>query len=120
MAIIHADAVRNSIADLVVDLLDGGSLEFQTSAGDAVAVLDFGTPAFGAAASGTAAANAITSDTNAAGGTVAQFVLKDGTGNVELSGSAGDAGTEDIVLSSATVGAGDTLSADSLSYSAPA
>lgn len=120
MAITHETTVRNSIADTVVDLLDSGTLEFQDSGGTAVASLDFGNPAFGAASSGTANANSITSDTNATGGTVTQFVLKDSATNVEVSGSAGDAGTEDIVLSSATIGAGDTVSADSLSYSAPA
>ena len=124
MAITHVTAVRNGLADYVVDLIDGGTgagtLEFQTSGNVEVATLTFSATAFGDASSGTATAASITSDTNAAGGEVAKFVIKDGDGTALVSGTAGEAGTEDIVLSSSTIGSGDTVSCSSLTYSAPA
>ena len=123
MAIAHETAVRNGIADYVVDGVDtggAGTLEFQTSGDVEVATLTFSATAFGAATGGVATASAITSDSSATGGTVAKFVIKNGSGTAILSGTAGDAGTEDIVLSSATIGAGDTVSCSSLTYTAPA
>jgi hypothetical protein len=124
MALTHTTAIRNGIADYVVDAIDGGTgsgtLEFQTSGNVEVATLTFSATAFGAAGSGTATAATITDDTNATGGTVAKFVIKDGDGTEIFQGTAGDVGTEDIVLSSASIGAGDTVSCSSLTYSAPA
>ena len=76
MAVTHETTYRNGIADYIVDLLDGGTIEIQTSGDVEVATLTFGTPAFGAAASGVATANAITSDTSATGGTAAKAQLK--------------------------------------------
>lgn len=122
MAVTHATATRNAVANAVVDLLDAGgagTLEFQTAASAEVATLALSATAFGAASGGTATAATISDDTNATGGTVTKFVLKDGSGTVVLSGSAGEVGTEDIVLSSATIGAGDTVSCSLLTYSAP-
>lgn len=123
MAITHTTAVRNGIADYVVDSVDtggAGTLEFQTSGDVEVATLTFSGTAFGAASGGVATAASITSDSSATGGTVAKFVIKNGFGTTILSGTAGDVGTEDIVLSSATIGAGDTVSCSSLTYTAPA
>lgn len=122
MAVTHATATRNAVANAVVDLLDAGgagTLEFQTAASAEVATLALSATAFGAASGGTATAATISDDTNATGGEITKFVLKDGSGTVVLSGSAGEVGTEDIVLSSATIGAGDTVSCSLLTYSAP-
>jgi hypothetical protein len=129
MAVTHETAVRNTIADAVVDLVDTGTaspnlgyIEFQTSGDVEVATLTFANPAFGAAASGTATANAITSDTNATGGTVAKFAVYDSDGTKLFSGSvtATSASPQgDITLSSVSVGASDTVSMSSLTYSAP-
>jgi hypothetical protein len=125
MSVTHPTAVRNALADLVVDLLDGGAgdatLEFQTSGDVEVATLTFAATAFGAASSGTATAAAIVSDTNATGGTIAKALAKDGDGteifacSVTQTGSGGD-----IELSSVVVSAGQTVSVSSLTYSAPA
>lgn len=123
MAITHTAAVRNGIADYVVDSVDtggAGTLEFQTSGDVEVATLTFSATAFGAASGGVATAASITSDSSATGGTVAKFVIKNGSGTTILSGTAGDVGTEDIVLSSASIGNGDTVSCSSLTYTAPA
>lgn len=124
MAVTHPTAVRNGIADYVTALIDAGAgsgvLVFRTAANAEVATLTFAATAFGAAASGVCTAAAITDDTDATGGTVTNFEIRDSVATVIASGSAGDAGTEDIVLTSATIGAGDTVGCDSLTYTAPA
>jgi hypothetical protein len=93
VAITHATAIRNTIADAVVDAIDGGTgngtLEFQTSGDVEVATLTFSATAFGSASSGTATAAAITADSSAAGGEIAKFVIKDGDGTQILAGTAG-------------------------------
>ena len=119
MAVTHPTAHRNTLANATVDLLDAGTLEFRTSGDVECATLTFGTPAFGAAASGTATANAITSDTSATGGTVAKGALiTSGATDIVLC-AVGTSGS-DINLSSLSVGVGDTVSVSSLTYSAPA
>lgn len=123
MTIAHPDAVRNSLADLVVDLIDAGAsagkLEFRTSGDVEAATVFFQDPAFGAASGGTAVANTpMVDDTNATGGTVDRFVILDSNNNQVLTGAVATSGS-DINLSSTTIGAGDTVSLTSLSYSAP-
>lgn len=122
-AVTHPTAVRNAIADLVVDSLDGGSpgkLVFRTSGDVAVATLTFSNPAFGSASSGTATSNAITSDTNAAGGTIAKATLETSAGTAKVNCSVtAPGGGGDIELSSVVVSAGQTVSVSSLTYSAP-
>lgn len=118
MATLETSA-RNAACDAVVDLLDGGTLEFQTSGDVEVATLTFGTPAFGAASNGVATANAITSDTNATGGTIAKAVLKTSGAVDVVTVTVGTSGA-DINLSSLTIGAGDTVSVSSLTHTQPA
>lgn len=123
MAVTHSTAARNAACDAVVDLLDLGSgaaqgfLEFQTSGGTEVATLDLSNPAFGAAASGIATANAIASDTNATGGTTTKAELQDRDGTAVILCSVGTSGA-DINLSSVVIGNGDTVAVTSLSYAA--
>ncbi len=123
MAVTHPSAVRDIIANAVVDSIDvggAGSLIFQTSGDVEVATLTFSATAFGASSSGTATASAITSDTNATGGTVAKFKIQNGSAaDAGFAGAVSTSGS-DINLSSLTVGAGDTVSISSLTYSAPA
>jgi len=123
MAVTHPTTVRNAIADAVVDSIDtggAGSLIFQTSGDVEVATLIFSATAFGAASGGTATAAAITSDTNATGGTVAKFKIQNGSAaDAGFAGAVGTSGS-DINLSSLSVGAGDTVSMSSLTYTAPA
>ena len=126
MAITHVTGVRNSLANLVVDAIDLGSADSQgdlviMTSGDAeVATLTFQNPAFGAAGSGTATANAITSDTSATGGTAALFKIQDRDnaeifrGTVTATGGGGD-----IELSSVSIGASDTVAISSFTYTAP-
>lgn len=122
MAITHPTSVRNALADLVVDLIDAGAgagyLEFQTSGDVEVATITFGDPAFGAASSGTATANATTEDSNATGGTIAKFRIFDSDSNEVLAGACGTSGS-DINLTSLTIAATETVELTSLTYSAP-
>ena len=122
-AVTHAATVRNTLCDTVVDLLDAGAgaglLIFQTSGDVEVATLTFSDPAFGAASGGTATANSITDDSSATGGTTDRFDAEDSVNTDVFFGSVGLSGA-DINLSSVAIGAGDTVSVTSLTYSAPA
>ena len=122
MAVTHPAAVRTIIADAVVDSIDvggAGSLIFQTSGDVEVATLTFSATAFGAASGPTATAAAITSDTSATGGTVAKFKIQNGSAaDAGFAGAVSTSGS-DINLSSLAVGASDTVSISSLTYTAP-
>jgi hypothetical protein len=127
MALTHSSAVRTGLANYVANAVNNGttasagSLVFLTSANATVASLLFANPAFGGAADGIASANAIQDDTNAVGGTVTKFEIRDRDGTVILSGTVTTTGGGgDIELSSTTVGAGDTISVSSLTYEASA
>jgi hypothetical protein len=126
MAVTHPVAVRTSIADHVVDKLDvgttdpNGDLRFLTDADAEVALLQFSATAFGGATNGTATANAITSDDNATGGTIAKATLRDRDNTVIIQCSVtATAGGGDIELSSVVVSSGQTVSLSSLTYTAP-
>lgn len=124
MALTHATALRNTVANAIVDAIDAGAaagtLVFLTSGDAEVATLTFSDPAFGNSATGVATANSITADSDATGGTVTKFEIRDSDSNVVLSGTAGAAGTEDIVLASAAIGAGSIVSCTAMTYTAPA
>lgn len=125
MSVTHATTTRNSIANLIDDLINAGNsagiLEFQTSGGVEVATLTFSDPAFGAAVNGTITAGVITDDTNATGGTIAKAVFKDSDGNAVLECSVtATGGGGDIELSSVIISAGQTVGLSSLTYTAPA
>lgn len=121
----HPTAVRSGIADFVVDQLDEGTppgyIEFQTSGNAEVATCPFSATAFGAASTGVATANAITSDTSATGGTIAKARLKNAAGTDKILCSVtATSGGGDIELSSVVVSAGQTVAVSSLTYTAPA
>jgi hypothetical protein len=126
MAVTHPVAFRNTVADLVDSTLStAAKLVFRltgtaASPGTAVATLSFGNPAFGAAASGTITANAITSDTNATGNAsaVATATLETGGGTVVVHCAVGSSGSDINMSGGLTVGAGDTVSCSSLTYTA--
>ncbi len=122
MAVTHVAALRDTLCNAAVDAIDNGgtgTLEFVTSGDVEVATCTFSATAFGASSGGTATASAITDDTNATGGTVAKFQIKDGVGTAIIFGNVQTSGG-DINLSSLSVGAGDTVSVSSLTYTAPA
>lgn len=121
MSVTHPAAVRQTLANAVVDSIDvggAGALIFETGASAEVARLPFANPAFGDAVGPVATANPITSDTNATAGAVAAFKMVDGNdadagfaGNVQVSGG-------DINLADLNIAAGETVSITSLTYTA--
>jgi hypothetical protein len=126
VAVTHPVAFRNTVADLVDSTLSTtAKLVFRltgtaASPGTAVATLSMSNPAFGAASSGVITASAITSDTNATGNAspVATATLETGGGTVVVH-CAVAASASDINMSGGlTVGAGDTVSCSSLTYTA--
>lgn len=126
MAVTHSTAFRNTVADAHTTALGASPrLVFRLSGtvgspGTAVATLIMSATPFGAASSGTATANAITSDTAATGNAspVANATLQTSGGTV-VSHCAVAASSSDINLSGGlTIGAGDTVSCFSLTYTA--
>lgn len=127
MAVTHPVAMRNTVTDLVVDSLDvggPGKLVFRLTGnaaapGTAVATLTFAATAFGASSSGTATAAAIVSDTNATGNgsAVATATMETAAGVVKVHCAVAASGSDINLTGGLTVGAGDTVSCSSLTYS---
>jgi hypothetical protein len=126
MAVTHSTAARNAATDAVTALIStSGNLKFRTSGtigspGDVVATLPLSSTAFGASSSGTATANAITSDTNAAGNAsaVATATLETSGGTVVIHCAVGASGSDINMTNGLTVASGDTVSCSSLTYTA--
>ncbi len=122
MALIHVEATRNDLANLITGNIDTGgvgNLVFMTSGDVTVSTLPLSATSFQPAVSGTINANAITDDTNAVGGVVALFKLEAGAGNEILRGTVtATSGGGDIELSSINIGAGSTVRMTSMDYSA--
>lgn len=127
MALTHVTAIRNSLADLVVDALDVGAadatgdLQVATSTAftTILATILFSNPAFGAASGGTATmASPPKEDSNAAGGgTAASFRVRDRDNNEVFRGTVATSGA-DMNLSSTTINASDAVRINSFTYSA--
>jgi len=121
----HSTAVRNGVADFVVDQLDlgttnaTGAIVLNTAGDVEVATLLFSNPAFGASAAGVATAAAIADDTSATGGTTTKCQLVDRDGTVVVEGTVGTSGT-DIILSTNVIPVGATVELTALTYTAPA
>ncbi len=122
MALIHVEATRNDLANLITGNIDTGgvgNLVFMTSGDVTVSTLPLSATSFQPAVSGTINANAITDDTNAVGGVVALFKLEAGAGNEILRGTVtATSGGGDIELSSINIGAGSTVRMTSMDYTA--
>jgi hypothetical protein len=128
MVVVLTNSARSAAADAVVDQIDAGAgagtIELKSAAStvqgtNEVATLTFSTTAFGAASNGVATAAAITDDTNATGGTANDATFFDSNGNAVLQCDVA-AAASDINLSSITIGAGDTVTITSLTYTQPA
>lgn len=127
MAVTHSTAARNAATDAVTALIStSGKLVFRispssvASPGAVVATLTFSATAFGASSSGTATANAITSDTNAAGNAspVAFATLQTSGGTIVVHCAVAASGSDINLTNGLTVSAGDTVSCSSLTYTA--
>lgn len=127
---------RNAACDGIVDAIDGGTppgrLEHRTgsqptnvgdaSSGTLLGTNLFSNPAFGAASSGTATANAITSDTNAdASGTAGYFRIYTGAGADTAALSQGNTSTSgaDLNFDNNVIVAGGTIAISSMTVTVP-
>lgn len=127
MAVTHSTAARNAATDAVTALIGAsGQLIFRISPstvaapGTAVATLPLSATAFGASSTGTATANAITTDTNAAGNAspVAFATLQTSGGTVVIQCAVAASGSDINMSNGLTVSAGDTVACSSLTYTA--
>lgn len=122
------NAARNAALDAITPSLNGGTLDIYSGTAPAnadaalsgntlLASLPLGSPAFGAAASGVATANAITADSSAdATGTPTFFRLRTSGGAVVYQGTAGASGQELNLsgLSAGQIVAGGNVAVSSL------
>lgn len=119
--------VRNAMCDAFVDAIDTGSADAGGdlniySAGFAALLASptFGNPAFGAAATGVATANAITDESNApASGTAAVLRIADRDNATHSEGTVGTSG-EDLNLNTVSITSGDTVAITSATVTMPA
>jgi hypothetical protein len=124
MAVTHTTAARNAATDAVTALIGAsGKLAFRTTGtvgapGTVVATLSLSATAFGASATGTATANAITSDTAAAGGTVATATLQTSAGTVVIHCAVAASASDINMTNGLVVTAGDTVACSALTYTA--
>lgn len=121
MTVTLENVARNAACNAVVDLLDGGTIVFETSADAEVATLTFGTPAFGNAVDGVATANAITADTDATGGTITKARFRTSANALVCTLTVTDTGGGgSIEMPNRTIGAGDQVSMSSYTHTQPA
>ena len=128
MTISHSTSARNSLADQIDTLVNGGSTDPQ---GDLVLIESAGPsdlvefnlqdPAFGAASSGTITLQGTTISTTAdAAGTVDQFEVRDKDNSVIYSGTVtSTGGGGDLEMDNTTVTNGQSVELTSHSYTAP-
>lgn len=123
MAVTLHENGQNLLCDAFVDALDGGSIKFRatSASGTVLAVLTFGTPAFGAAASGIATANAITADSSADNsGTALYATIHRSAGDAQLCSCTVSTSGADINLDNNVIAATQEVGLDSLTITVPA
>ena len=115
-------ALRNVIADAVVDLLNSGTIDITTSGDVVLATVTFGNPAFGDAAIGVATANAITKDSDCdAAGTAAKMKVKNSGGTLQFTGTVTvTGGGGDCQLNTVSIVQHAELSISSMTVTCPA
>lgn len=124
---------RSKACDAIVDDIDAGAgagtIAIRTGAqptnvGDAdtgtlLGTLTFSDPAFGAAATGVATADAITSDSSAdASGTAGHFRIKDSSPAIHSDGTCG-LGSGDLSFDNNVIVAGGTIAIASMTITSP-
>jgi hypothetical protein len=129
MSVTHSAALRNVLATAVLDAIDAGGsaskIVFRLtgtvgSPGTAVATLTASDPA-GTVSGAVLTYSAITSDTNATGNAspVATATLETSAGTVCVHCAVAASASDINMTGGLTVGAGDTVSCSSLTYTAP-
>lgn len=123
MAITHADSIRNTLCDTVVDAVDDGSTDSQ---GDLVILegstelveIELEDPAFGDASGGTADLNGSPQGTVTADGDADTFEFRDKDNDLVFDGEVAESGS-DLNISSTSLSVDDKVEISSFSYSAP-
>ena len=126
MAVTHSTTFRNTLADALTTALGASPrLAFRLtgtvgSPGAVAATLIMSATPFPAASSGVLTANAITSDTAAAGNAspVATATLQTSGGTVVAHCAVAASGSDINMTGGLTIGSGDTVSCSSLTYTA--
>lgn len=126
MAVTHPTVFRTTVADLVTSTLStAGKLKFRltgnaNSPGTAAATLSLSNPAAPGATAGVITFSTITSDTNATGNAspVATATLETGGGTVVVHCAVAASASDINLTGGLTIGAGDTVSCSSLTYTA--
>ena len=126
MAVTHSTTFRSTMADALTTALGASpKLVFRLAGtvaapGTAVATLTMSATPFPAAASGVLTANAITSDTAATGNAsaVANATLQTSGGTVVVHCAVAASASDINMTGGLIVGAGDTVSCSSLTYTA--
>jgi hypothetical protein len=126
MAVTHSTAAKNAATDAVTALIGAsGNLKFRLAGtigapGTVVATCPLSATAFGASASGTATANAITSDTNATGNAsaVANASLETSGGTLVIHCAVAASSSDINMTGGLTVAAADRVDVSSLTYTA--
>ena len=127
MAVTHSTSAKNTATDAITALIGtSGKLIFRISPstvavpGTAVATLTFNSTAFGASSGGTAIANSITSDTNAAGNAsaIAYATFETSGGTVILQCAVAASGSDINMSGGLIVAVGDIITCTSLTYTA--
>lgn len=127
MALTLSTAARNAACDAVVDLIDGGSANptgalviGTTGMGTTLVTCNFSNPAFGAAATGVATANAISDGTAVATGTAAEANIVDRDAASIITGLTVATSAANVNLSSTGISTNDVVSITSGTVTMPA
>jgi hypothetical protein len=123
MAISHATATRNVLAQRIQILVDtgagaNGTLKIKTAGAATLVSLPMSSTSFGTSVAGVITANAITTTPATAAGTAANFDICDKDGTAVISGTVGTSGS-DINLTNTNIAIGDPISITTLTYTAP-
>lgn len=113
---------RNAAVDGVTPLWNGGTIEFYNSSAPSLVIVtvNIPSPAFGAAASGTATANAFAEATAVRSGVVDTYTVKTSGGNAVCSGTVGTTSGFDFVFTDTTFNTADRLQITGITYTQPA
>lgn len=121
MAISHSSSARNGMADYIIGLLSGGSIEILDAGTTLLATLTLSAPAAPGASGGVSTFNAISPDTAAdATGTAAQARMKNSGGTIVIDGLTVTAtgGGGNITFATVSFVAGAQISVTSFTYTA--
>lgn len=114
---------QNAAVDGVTPLWSGGTIEFYNSSSPSIVIVtvNIPSPAFGAAASGTATANAFTEATATNAGVVNSYRVKTSGGTQVCSGTVGVSGSgADFIFTDTTFNVADRLQITGITYTQPA